>query len=88
MIIFATGPTQRRPIRRFKSPIIDVTVSKNELECIHCQERMRFFNTHDFKNCFYSDFKCLDLLNAQKYIKGIDEVMKWQESEISSTQMV
>lgn len=66
------GPTQRRPVRRSSAPIIDVTVSKDELACIHCQERIRFFSGFDFRNCFYGDFKCLPLLSEEKFISGIE----------------
>lgn len=66
------GPTQRRPTRHSRAPIVDVTVSKEELACIHCQERIRFFNGHNFKFCFYKDFRCLELLNEHKFIEGIN----------------
>lgn len=70
------GPRQRRPERRRGGPIIDVTVSKEELACIHCQEFMRF-TSHDFGGCMYNDFKCLDLLNFEKYKRGIDEALSY-----------
>lgn len=72
------GPRQRRPVRRSGGPIVDVVLSKEELECIHCQEFMRF-TSHDFGGCMYDDFKCLELLNFDKYKKAIDECLKYWE---------
>lgn len=69
-----TGPRQRRPKRKNNSPIIDVTISEKELECIHCQEKMRF-TRQDFGFCFYNDYRCLELLNFDKFKVGIDEVL-------------
>lgn len=69
------GPIQREPKRK-KGVIYNVTVSDSELTCIHCQEKFKFVGDHSFEKCFYGDLKCLELLSAEKFIKGIDSVLK------------
>jgi len=68
------SPIQRHPSRKHGSEVIDVVVSEDELACIHCQDKFRFLDSHQFRNCLYNDFKCLDLLNFEKFKAGIDRV--------------
>lgn len=67
------APSQRRPVRRISGRIIDLTLSREELACIHCQTRMKQQNLINFKNCFYGDLKCLSLLFA-------DDSVRWRSA--------
>lgn len=49
-----------------------VTPTKEELACIHCQSNMTFADTkHCFTKCFYKDYKCLQLMTADRWIEQI-----------------
>ncbi len=58
-----TSPEFRRPSRA-SGNIFDVTIPRSELPCTHCQDHMRFLFNHDFRNCAFDDFKCLELLSS------------------------
>jgi len=71
------APSQRRPVRRLPGKIIDITVSKSELACIHCQTNMKQQNLINFRNCFYGDGLCMDLLwqnKAERFITALEEI--------------
>lgn len=63
----------RQPRRKF-GRIADVVPPKS-LECAGCQSKIRFL-PHNFKNCLYKDFKCLELMDADLYISGIEELFQ------------
>jgi hypothetical protein len=72
------APSQRRPVRRLPGKIIDVLLTKEELSCIHCQTNMKQQNLINFRNCFYGDTKCLDLLFAngsKRWIDALNEIL-------------
>lgn len=52
-----------------------VTLTPQELACIHCQDNMQFTYDFQFTGCFYKDTLCTKLLNADKYIKELDKVL-------------
>jgi len=45
------------------------------LECRFCQSNMSFVYEFDFKNCYYKDYKCTKLVDAQKYIAELDKLL-------------
>ncbi len=72
------GPSQRRPVRRLPGRIIDVTLTPEELACIHCQTRMKQQNLINFKNCFYGDVRCTKMLfedNSARFIRALEEIL-------------
>ncbi len=72
------APSQRRPVRRLPGRLIDITLSKEELSCRHCQTHMKQQNLINFRNCFYGDLKCLDLLfdnGSGRWIRALDEIL-------------
>lgn len=77
-IVFAytiVGPAHRRPLRK-KGIIVEIFNKPEELPCTFCQEKVRFFWDHDFENCIYKDYKCLDLLSGDNFIAAINMVLE------------
>lgn len=69
-------PKQRMPIRNNILgwnflPVVPPT----ELSCNFCQSRMNFLYGHDFKECYYKDLKCLELLSADLYIEQLEKIL-------------
>jgi len=73
------GPQHRRPFRK-NNNLVEVYNTKEELACTFCQENVRFFYDHDFENCLYQDFKCLEQLSAEAFIEGIQVAIKQAET--------
>lgn len=46
------GPEHRRP-RRNWGRLLDITLTKKELSCAHCQSTMNLGGTHSYHNCLY-----------------------------------
>lgn len=70
------GPEFREP-RRKHGKLINITVPKEKLPCIHCQDNFKLLSSHSFHECFYGDTLCIDLLfenNAEKWKRAIDSV--------------
>jgi hypothetical protein len=59
------SPEHRRPIRTV-GRTYDVTLTKDELACIHCQSNCNFVIGYSFTKCFYGDLKCIDMIFANK----------------------
>lgn len=79
-IIFGhtVASVEQRDIRRPKGTTINIHVSKKDLPCISCQSNMRFIIGHNFANCVYDDYKCLELLfsnNSETWKKAIHKVL-------------
>lgn len=53
-----------------------VFIKHSELPCTMCQSNWTITYGHDFRKCYYGDYKCLDMLNAEKYIEQIENVLK------------
>ena len=45
-------PDRRRPVRR-QGKWAEVTLTQDELSCIHCEKNIKLVCYHNFKNCFY-----------------------------------
>lgn len=59
-----------------------VELNEQELKCRGCQSKFIFLFTgkdgkpHDFKTCYEGTKKCLELLNSDRYIKAIEQLIK------------
>lgn len=51
-----------------------VTPDSKTLACTFCQSNMSFAS-HDFTDCFYKDFKCLQELTIEKWIEQLDKIL-------------
>lgn len=61
------SPEHREPKRPHLGPgngVFNVTVSREELACIHCQSTFNFLIGYNFRSCFYSDLACIHKLFA------------------------
>jgi ADP-heptose:LPS heptosyltransferase len=52
-----------------------VILNQNELICNFCQSNWTFVYNFDFRNCYYNDYKCCQLLTSDKYIKELEKVI-------------
>jgi ADP-heptose:LPS heptosyltransferase len=52
-----------------------VSLTEQELECSFCQSNWGFTFHHDFRNCYYKDYQCTKMLNADKYIVELDKIL-------------
>lgn len=43
--------------------------------CRFCQTNMQFVYDHDFRNCFYKDYKCVSEMTAQKFITELERFL-------------
>ena len=71
-------PRERRP-NRVAGKWAEVTLTREELACTHCQTNMKSMFPHTFNRCLYGDVKCLDLLfadGARKWIDAIELVLR------------
>lgn len=71
------SPEHRRPVRP-AGVIHDITTTHAELPCTHCQSNTNFVVLYNFRECFYRDLKCMDLLfenGAARWKTAIDKVM-------------
>lgn len=50
-------------------------VPEESLKCRFCQSNWDFVYNHDFKQCFYKDYKCTKMLTANKYIENLQLVL-------------
>ncbi len=55
------SPEHREP-RRPVGRVYNVTLSNEELACNHCQSRTNFVIGFNFRECFYGDTRCIDML--------------------------
>ena len=72
------APSQRRPVRRLSGILMDITLTKEELSCIHCQTRMKQQNLINFRNCFYGDVACLGKLfenGSERWIRALSDLL-------------
>lgn len=71
------SPEHRRPLRPV-GKTIDITLTPQELACIHCQSNTNFVIGYAFTRCFYGDNKCIDILfadQARRWKDGINEAL-------------
>lgn len=74
------GPSHREP-RRTWGKLINVTVTREELACIHCQDRQKLNINHFFGSCYYKDYpehnlRCRELLFAGEGAKWKAAIMQ------------
>lgn len=75
-------PSQRRPIRR-QGRTEEILLTQKELACIHCQTNVKLLCYHNFKNCIYDDFKCIDVLfenNGARWKAATERILYAQKT--------
>lgn len=55
-------------------------VPDESLRCRFCQTKMNFVYGHDFKTCYYKNYKCLYELTTKKWISAIGGILGNQKS--------
>lgn len=50
-------------------------VPPKDLSCRFCQTRLNFVYGHDFKECYYKNMKCLELLEPKLYIEQLEKIL-------------
>lgn len=45
------------------------------LPCSFCQETTNFLYGHDYKDCIYKDYKCVDQMKAEKFITELEKIV-------------
>lgn len=64
------SPEHREP-RRPSGRVYNVSLTDKELACNHCQSKTNFVIGYNFRECFYGDNKCIDMLFE-------DEAKRWK----------
>lgn len=69
-----TGPSHREPRRHpsCRGKTVNITLTKSDLACNHCQDNMKLLIGHTFHRCLYGDLRCIDLLFA-------DSAARWKK---------
>lgn len=52
-----------------------VVVPEVSLKCRWCQSRLNFVTRHDFKQCYYGDYKCRDHMSGEKFIAALKDLL-------------
>lgn len=71
------SPEHRRPART-SGRIYDVHLQDGELACNFCQSKTNFVIGYNFRECFYRDLKCMDMLfdnEGKRWKDKIDEAL-------------
>lgn len=51
-------------------------VKPKDLKCFGCQSNFNFAdNSHDFKYCYYDDYKCIDLMTSDLWIEQLEKLL-------------
>lgn len=50
-------------------------VPEEDLKCRFCQSNWDFMPGHDFKYCYYDDYKCVKKTKAKEYIQHLKEIL-------------
>lgn len=77
------SPEHRQPLRDV-GKVYNVTLSHAELACNFCQSNTNFVIGYNFRQCFYKDNKCIDLLfadSAAKWKTQIDRALAGDEGD-------
>lgn len=45
------------------------------LGCKFCQTKMTMLYDHDFRNCYYKDYKCIKELKSKQFIKHLESIL-------------
>lgn len=67
------SPEHRQP-RRASGRIYNVALTSEELACNFCQSNTNFVIGYNFRQCFYKDNKCLDLLFADRGVRWKQQI--------------
>lgn len=69
-------PETRTPQRHGKRGWRFYPVGPDEdLECRYCQTNMGLHFGHDFRWCYYGDYKCLGQISRERLVKALDEAV-------------
>jgi ADP-heptose:LPS heptosyltransferase len=71
------GPEHRRISRPF-GDTYELYGNKETLPCLFCQEKVRFFLGHNFKDCIYKEHTpaCVRALNIESWVSTIEMALK------------
>jgi ADP-heptose:LPS heptosyltransferase len=70
-------PKLRMPIRHNElGRNVYPVIPPDSLECRFCQSNWNLTFNHDFKECYYNDLKCIQILNAEMYIEQLEKILK------------
>lgn len=75
------SPEHRMP-RRPSGNIYNVILTDEDLPCNFCQSRNNFIVSYNFRNCFYGDTRCMDILfenGASRWKTQIDLAIRGAE---------
>lgn len=50
-------------------------VPEETLKCRFCQSNFDFIYDHDFRTCYYKDYKCTKMLTAEKYTEQLEKIL-------------
>lgn len=75
------SPEHREPKRPHlaHNGVWNVTLTKSDLGCNHCQSTFNFVIGYNFRECFYSDLKCIEMLfedGAKRWKWAIDAALE------------
>jgi ADP-heptose:LPS heptosyltransferase len=71
------SPEHREPVRQI-GKVYNVHLEHKDLACTFCQSNTNFVIGYNFRQCFYADLKCMDLLfenNAERWRVKMDEAL-------------
>lgn len=69
------SPQHRRP-RRPRGAIYEITPDERYLTCTFCQSKMRLIFNHDFSECLYKDYECLNnIAESKRWVGAIDAAL-------------
>jgi hypothetical protein len=80
------SPEHREP-KRPKGRTYNVVLTHKELACIHCQSNTNFLIGYNFRQCMYSDNKCMDILfenSAERWKAQIDLALQGDVDDATS----
>lgn len=73
---FIDGKKHNIPIRHNELGWNSYIVEPDEtLKCRFCQTTGNFLYSHDFRNCYYKDYKCLSYMTSNKFINYLDKIL-------------
>lgn len=71
----SVNPTHRTPWRKGIFGLNFFPVIPPKLKCFGCQSNMSFLPKHDFRECFYQDYKCVKDLTAEIYWEELRKLL-------------
>lgn len=52
-----------------------IQLTQEELACNQCQSNWTFLFGYDLRACYYKDYKCLELLTSDRYVKELEKIL-------------